>query len=192
MSKVLKTGIIAAILIFISTLFILRGSQGSVNVVVAAKDINPDTKITADMLKVESVAAKSVMNGAITNKNDLIGKTIRVGRVTGDQIPKDIVEKNDFLLGSDEIFMNIPVQTEDAINLSAGNIIGLIYYSGNSGSDISSMQVQLISDIKVYQISQQDVSNNKNTVITIIISKSDAEKLAPYIKNNSFKIIREQ
>jgi Flp pilus assembly protein CpaB len=188
MNKILKVGIIAALLVFITVFFILKGAQGSTSVVVATRTINEGTKITPEMITIKNIATSAVIPGAIKNPQDVISKTLKIGRAEGDQISNSILTSDNSVLSSDEVYMDVVVPSEDAIILNPGDRINIIMYGNTNNSESVS-----INNIKIADIHQSTSATNGSTttIATLIVSKKDAEVLTPYIKSGNFKIVKE-
>src|SRR3990172_4343242 len=80
---------IAAVLIFVALRETDGGSgtsAGAESVVVAARDIETNTKLTADMVEVRSVPLDQVITGAYTSTTGLIGLPARYLIQQGEQI----------------------------------------------------------------------------------------------------------
>ncbi|AFK85898.1 MULTISPECIES: SAF domain-containing protein [Thermoanaerobacterium] len=188
MSKILKVGVIAALLVFAAVFFILKSSQGTMRVVVASRTIDAGTKITSEMLETKNIAVSAIIPGAIKNPQEAIGKTLQIGRAQGDQISSSILASNNNALGPDEVYMDIIVPSEDSIILNPGDKINIIMYGNTNNAE-----TKAINDVKIAEIHQSTsaVNGSSTTVATIIANKRDAEELTPYIKSGNFKIVKE-
>lgn len=62
------------------------GSGALVPVVVAARDIQAGTRLTADMVSIKKLSQGAVLTGAFQKTEDVIGKVTRVPLVAGEQV----------------------------------------------------------------------------------------------------------
>lgn len=188
MKKILKVAAILAVLVFAGVFIYLQNTQGTVNVVVAAKQINAGTRITRDMVQVQSLPVKAVPQGVEKDINHIIGKTVKVARVKGDLIPLDIVTNINVVLHPGEELANIPLTDADAKLLNAGDLITIIPVSNSTTA-----QAQAVSGIEVVTVSQNTSSTGQSTSTALIRTTGEAFKvLAPYIKSGNFVIAVDQ
>jgi hypothetical protein len=187
MNKIVKIAIISGILVFIGAFFVLQNTQGMISVVTAKKPIAQGTKVTSDMLEMKKVSPGAVIPNAIKNETGILGKSLKIDRTTGDQIPKTAITNESISLSDDQVFMNIPLSKEDGSLINAGDQINIITISG------SNVQGNTVNDVKVAEIHNltSSSSGNSDTIATVIVSKKDSIMLAPFIKSNSFKIVKE-
>lgn len=187
MSKIIKIGIITAVFVFLVAFLVLNSTQGTVNVVVAAKPINAGTVITQDMLTTKSIPA-SLAADLVKNPQEIAGKSLNTSRVKGDFIPRSIVMQKGLEVTPGNVLISINVPYEDAKLISIGDTISLVLLSNTAGG-----ANQTVSGLKVYSI-EQTTSAVNGTVSTIAVLETTPDKaslIAPYVKSNSFKIFKE-
>ncbi|MDI3519865.1 MAG: hypothetical protein PWQ34_2012 [Caldanaerobacter sp.] len=187
MSRIIKIGIITAVFVFLAAFLVLNSTQGTVNVVVAAKPINAGTVITQDMLTTKSIPA-SLAADLVKNPQEIVGKSLNTSRVKGDFIPHSIVMQKGLEVAPGDVLISINVPYEDAKLISVGDTISLVLLSNIAGG-----ANQTVSGLKVYSI-EQTTSAVNGTVSTIAVLETTPDKaslIAPYVKSNSFKIFKE-
>lgn len=188
MNKVLKIGIIAGILVFLTVFLILNNTQATEKVVFAAKDIPAGTVITADMLTTKSIPVTAVPPGAVKDINEVVGKMLEIGRTKDDFILKNIVLDKGIKIESGNVLMSINIPSEDAPLVSSGTKITLVLLKG-----IGSEEVQYVPDLNIVFLKQftSPVNGSTETVAYLETTPERAVVIAPYIKSGSYKIIRQ-
>jgi uncharacterized integral membrane protein len=188
MSKVLKVGIIAGILIFLTVFLILSNTQATEQVVFAAKDIPAGMVITADMLTTKSIPVSAVPPEAVKSVNEVVGKRLEISRTKNDFILKNIVVNESIKLAPNNVLMSINVPSEDAPLISGGQKITLVLLKGTGPEE-----TQYVPDLEVVFIKQftSPVTGSSEVVAYIQATPQQAVIMSPYIKSGSYKIIRQ-
>ncbi|TCO57785.1 SAF domain-containing protein [Caldanaerobacter subterraneus] len=188
MSKVLKIGIIAGVLVFLTVFLILSNVQATEEVVFAAKEIPAGTVVTADMLTTKSIPVTAVPPEAVKNINEVVGKRLEITRTKDDFIPRNIVLDKSIKLEPGNVLVSINVPSEDAPLVSAGTKITLVLLKG-TGSE----EVQYVPDLNIVFLKQftSPVTGSIETVAYLETTPERAVVIAPYIKSGSYKIIRQ-
>lgn len=188
MKKILKVAVILAVLVFAGVFIYLQNTQGTVNVVVAAKQINAGTRITKDMVQVQSLPVKAVPQGVERDINRIIGKTVRVARVKGDLIPIDIETNVSVVLQPGEEIVNIPLGDADAKLLNAGDIVTIIPVSSGGNTE-----AKPVSGIEIVTVTQSVSATGQSASTALIKAPSSSiQTVAPYLKSGSFVIAVDQ
>lgn len=187
MSKIIKIGIITAVFVFLAAFLVLNSTQGTVNVVAAAKPINAGTVITQDMLTTKNIPV-SLAADLVKNPQEIVGKSLNTSRVKGDFIPRSIVMQKGLEVAPGSVLISINVPYEDAKLISVGDTISLVLLSNTAGS-----ANQTVSGLKVYSIEQTTsaVNGTVNTIAVLETTPDKASLIAPYVKSNNFKIFKE-
>lgn len=70
--------VVAAVLVLLAAVAALRPdpSAAQAHVIVAARDLEPGTELTVDDVRIESHSATTTPDGAVTDVDDLVGKTL--------------------------------------------------------------------------------------------------------------------
>lgn len=186
MSKVLKVGIIAGILIFLTVFLILSNTQATEQVVFAAKEIPAGMLVTADMLTTKNVPVTAVPPGAVKNINEVVGKRLEIARTKDDFILKDVILNESIKLEPGSVLVSINVPSKDVPLVSAGTKITLVLLKG-TGSE----EVQYVPDLNIVFLKQftSSVTGSTETVAYLETTPERAVVIAPYIKSGSYKII---
>lgn len=86
------------------------------DVVVAAKDIENYRVLTADDIKVEKVPIELVPSGALTRKQDAVGKLVLVPLTENMILTRSLIDSDEFVPGADEGIFAIPENVIFAVN----------------------------------------------------------------------------
>lgn len=188
MSKVLKVGIIAGILIFLTVFLILSNTQATEQVVFAAKEIPAGMLITVDMLTTKNIPVSAVPPNAVRSINEVVGKRLEISRTKDDFILKNIIATENIKISSDYVLMSLNVPPEDVPLISADTKITLALLKG-TGSE----EIQYVSNLNIVFLKQftSPVTGSTEVVAYFETTPQQAVIIAPYIKSGSYKIIRQ-
>ncbi|ABY93736.1 MULTISPECIES: SAF domain-containing protein [Thermoanaerobacter] len=179
MSRIIKIALITAV-VFAAFMFVfMQNIQKTEKVVVVEKDIPAGTVISQDAVKVTDVPASVVRPNYAKSLADVIGKVVKEGRVQGDFIPVEILTSQDEkLLEAGHVIMTIQIDKVEAKTLQSGDTVSFIVFD-QTGSKV-------LEGFKVISVFSD--SDKANLILNADLNA--ASELAPYIKLNSFKIVR--
>lgn len=180
--------VIAVILSLVTTLLIynyLKGIESKATekkalVIVAAMDIPPKTKITDEMIKVESVPESYKKQGTFNDKGTVIGSLTREKMAKGEQILENkLVVAGKTVrfsenIPSDKLAVTVAVHSMAGVAglLKPGDFVDIVvtFYEEIAGDNVSHT---ILHNIKVLAINRNDVENNAPAAAT---EKDKAEK----------------
>jgi pilus assembly protein CpaB len=138
-------------------------SGGTVNVVVASRDIKAGTKITNEMLDVATLPQAGTADGAITDKTSLDGLTLRYPVGKGEQFTSAKVGQGD---KGDGISFIVPAgKRAMAVQVSEGTSVGgqivagdhvdlMVVVDAREGDQSISRGITLLQNVEVLSVAQ--------------------------------------
>jgi Flp pilus assembly protein CpaB len=211
--KFLKNKIVVAALCFavaIVIAFVLVPSSNkhgeTTNVIKVSSTITENTKITEKMLKEVAVSSDSVPDGAITDKNDVVGKYARVALYPSDYIINDKLstidtESNLYSLQSGEMAISVTPKTlakSVSGNLLIGDVVQIYAYDTqaktlNEDSGRWYFEVLAIDNSKSENVSGVDLENASDIVPAAItvkaISPEQVKSIVEMEMNNDIQVV---
>ena len=180
MSRIIKIALITAV-VFAAFMFVfMQNIQKTEKVVIVEKDIPAGTVISEDAVKVVDIPASAVKPNHARSLSNVVGKVVKEGRVRGDFIPVEILTSKDSQpLGPDHAVMTVSVTSVEANTLQSGDTVSFIVFD-QTGSKV-------LDGFKVISVVKED-SDKASLILDADLNA--ASELAPYIKLNSFKIVR--
>ena len=158
---------LAAILVFVALQKSDGGSSSAAtqDVVVATQDIDVNTKVTADMIRVKALPRSDVVTGAYATTAGIIGLPARYPIQAGEQITstklgvKAIDEEKDLslVLPAGKRAFSIQASEVTAVGglLLPGNNIDLIAVFGDPRSDAPRRAVTVLQNVTILAVAQE-------------------------------------
>lgn len=188
MSKILKIGLVAGILIFLSVFLILKNTQATENIVVATKEISAGTIVTSDMVTLKSVPVTAIVPDSARSVEEVVGKRLDVTRLKGDFIPRNIILEKDLQITAGNVLISAVIPPEDSTLISAGSKVTLVLLQNTATEG-----PQKATDLKVLFIKQitSPINGSTETIAFLETTPDQAALIAPYVKSGAFKLIRQ-
>lgn len=201
--KFLKNKLVVAALCFVVAMIISlvlvpskNNNDEMTDVIKVSSTISENTRLTENMLKSVSVNSDSVPNGAITNKDDVVGKYSKVTLYSTDFITEEKLstidtESNLYALKIGECAISITPKTlakSVSGNLLIGDAVMLYGYdtqskSMNTDSGKWYFEVLAIDNSKSENVSGVDLEDSSDIVPAAITLKAISEEQIRSITN---------
>ena len=166
----------------------LKNIKGTTPVMSLTKNINTGQIIVESMLKIEQVPNNMVPKNVITNKKEVVGKTLSVPRLKDDYIPKQIVKDVNIKLNNNEIVLSLRIPKDDVKLIQEGGEIALSLISGSTNEPllVKGIHVMAVNEMP----SKEDASPSDATDLVIVkTTELIGNKIAPFLKSNNYKIL---
>lgn len=135
LKKTIKIAIIASVLFAVTLFLFMQGQAVTRQVVVAGQDIPVGTIISVEMLRTERIPAASfLVTGVATAPEEVVGKTVTVGRVTGDLVPLAAVGRERQRPQPGKGFITVTVPVQEAAGAVAGDAVYIAVFDHAGGS----------------------------------------------------------
>lgn len=180
MKKTIKIAIIASVIFALTMFLFLQEREVTRQVVVVGQDLPAGTVISSEMLRTERIpAASALAAGVASTLEEVVGKSVTVGRAKGDLIPLAAVggERQRPLLGNG--FMTITVPSQEATGIMAGDEVAIAVF-GHAGA------VQLLEGFLVVG----KTTDGRETHLVLEARTSALLDAAPFLSGRTFKIVR--
>lgn len=206
-SKTLGNRTIIGIICIIAALAICFGvapmvnriSDGKTEIVRVKQTIPQGSMITEDVVVVEKVGSYNLPEGALTKKEDVVGKFAKTDMYAGDYIfenklSSDVDTAKDILSGlvGDKKVISVTIGSFAqglSGKLETGDIISAIVYSSKEEAAYTPealRYVMVVTSTTSKGIDKADVTDNTQPVtVTLLVNQEQAELLAEYEKTSS-------
>lgn len=198
--------VIAAVIAFILVPVSNNHKVEAKNVLKVTRTITENTRITEDMIRVESISGEYVPNEALTDKKDVVGKYAKVNIYSSDFITPEKLsdietESNLYSLNAGERAVSItPKILSQSVsgNLLIGDAVQLYGYDAeekklNEDSGKWYFEVLAIDNSKSENVSGVDVDDSSDIVpasITIkAISEEQVRSIVGMENNNDIQVV---
>lgn len=180
MSRIIKIALITAAVSAAFMLVFIQNIQKTEKVVIIEKDIPAGTVISEDAVRTINVPASVVNPNYARSLSDVVGKVVKEGRVKGDFIPIEILTSKDAQsLGPDHAVITVPITSVEAKTLQSGDTVSFIVFDQTDS--------KVLDGFKVISVVKED-SDKASLILNADLNS--AAQLVPYLKLNSFKVIR--
>ena len=159
-------------------------------VVVAAMDIAPGTEMTAEMVRLEMIPKELVQQGAMHTVQDAVGKRLRMGVNSGDQI----TQKRLNAMGNANSFVGSIPNDKRAITINVDDVSGVagfiqpgctidVLSVEGDGKNAASVGKLLLQDVLVLAVGSTDMTSDSNKkvdnvkTITLALDPREAVEL---------------
>jgi len=83
--------IVVPIIVFLLALSFLNSARATEEVLVVARPLQPGSRLDESAVEVKELPKAAILPGAFTDPSQIVGQTVTVGRLPGDQITADMV-----------------------------------------------------------------------------------------------------
>jgi flagella basal body P-ring formation protein FlgA len=193
-----KLAFIAAIFAGAAIYLILDNLFGQVNVVVATRRLEPGAVIKSEWVALKPVPKSALIKGAYLTLQDVVGKTLKVERFPLDQIGKGMLgEKRDYFMdevppGQVLLTLNIPRSEAFEKVLKKGDTISVIPAEISALSpDEEPVSGIKVLEVKSFEHSEPVAPSPKEVVAYVVVSLTDAQRIAKITATEKFEIVIE-
>ena len=180
MKKTIKIAAIAAILFAITMYLFLQQQTITRSVVVAVKEMPVGTIVSEEMLRTELVPVTTLlMPGLASGIEEVVGKTVTIGRAAGDLIPLATVGTERKRPSEGKGFITVTVPARGAGGAVAGDIVSVVVFDALGGS-------HLLEDFLVVS----RVVEDREAHLVLEADMDSLLVLVPSLPARSFAVIR--
>jgi len=156
--------VVIAVVIGLAVMFLLRTVIQPTPVVVAKSVIAPGTALTADLVEIRTLPAGGIPADAFATIEEVVGKSVVVGRTTGDYIVASIL--------GDNVSAGIPSELAEghvaiAINVDKSSGVAGILRAGQTVTVIGLLTPDVLQNQNGIATAAQAIITNDGSVSTV-------------------------
>ncbi|AEE97575.1 SAF domain protein [Mahella australiensis 50-1 BON] len=181
-------------------------TTGTTGILTAKTTINAGMKIEETMLDTMQVPNTAIPSGAMTDVNDVIGKTAAVTRAPGDIIFRDALSEQEPVLKENETFIAVELPESLSAMIGEGNQINLVCLGNTAAAQQPITETQptdqtaapaeqpqentnVIENLPVYSVITTTDSTGSNIKYAIIKTDKDTAVKAVNITAGEYAIV---